>query len=568
MRTYISLFILLTFSLVWGQEHPLSKSDSGIINNSLKKYEFLIGEKDVRAASAALNDVAFVYWNNNHYASAAGMYEKSLALNEQVANENGIAMINNNLGMLYSDLGLYEKSLESFNKTLAARRSGKSSEGIIAAEFNMAVVLNNLKRYPESIVLLLEALDIARESYDKVQMRGAYGMLSETYEKMGEIDKSIQYFSLYKSFHEDIQKDEVKNINKVLEQEKLQKQAVEAVVVKKENELLRKEVENYQKDQEIQLKDSINQDLYENLSKNEIVIQLLENETKLNELEAASQMQLNEQLTRERNGVFIIFGIIIISLIIIVGLIFINARKTKIWASDLNDKKAELQKANDVKDRMFSIIAHDMRSPINSLQGFFSLIDAFELDEDVKGALNSVESQLTNSATLLENLLIWSKSQIENSEPVIGRVAVKELVDETFALLQLSAAKKKINLKSTINDSDEIDSDKAMLNIVIRNLIQNALKFTPAGGSISLSFENNGHGPLIKVQDTGIGMTEEKIKGLFDIQTNRSSVGTADEKGSGLGLILCKELIEKVDGKIEVTSEEGKGSVFQIKFNK
>lgn len=560
-------FILILFSFsIFGQQHPLSKSDSGIIHQNLEKYDFLLKKPDVRGASGALNDIAFVFWNNNHYQSAADYYEKSLVLNEQVANENGVAMINNNLGMLYADLGEYEKSLKSFTKTLAARRAVKSEVGVISALVNISVVLNNLERYEESVVNLSEALDISRELYDINQMRSVYGMLSETYEKMGQVEESLKYFELYKTFHEEIQRETVKSINKVLEQERLQKEVVEAENVQKENELLRKKLEIYEKD-------SLNQELYADLTRNEIAIQLLEKEKESSELEAATQELKNQQLTNEKKNFMILAIIIISSILIISALVLYNLRRTKRYAAKLREKniaielqRVELEKTNNLKDRMFSIIAHDLRSPIGSLQGFFLAIDHFNVGDELRKALGSVESQLTSSATLLDNLLSWSRSQIQNSEPKIESVEVRDLVDESIKLLQFQASKKEVELVNNVDNKAVLESDRDMINIVIRNLIQNAVKFTPKGGNVTIAFEvDHGH-KFINVSDTGVGMDQQKIEKLFDIRTNRSSDGTEQEKGSGLGLILCKELIEKIDGLIEVSSKPGIGSTFKLKF--
>ncbi len=574
MRKILILLALFTFqSVLVAQKHPLSKSDSGIVFKNLEKYDYLMKQKDLRGASGALNDVAFVFWNNNHYQEAAHYYEKSLKLNEQVANENGIAMINNNLGMLYSDLGQYDKSLTCFSKTLSARRSHDEPAGITSALINISVVLNNLERYDESIELLSEALDISRAVYDKYQMRSVYGMLSETYEKQGNVEKSLKYFDLYKTFHEELQRQEVSGLKVQIEKEKVQTNLAEADRALKEIELLKKELEVLRQQQEIQMKDSINQQLYSSLSKNQIALQLLEKEKQLGELEALAVEQQNAQLVKERSSLRIIFGIVLFAVLVIGSLIYLNFRKTKGFAIHMREKnlsierqKVELEKANDLKNRIFSIISHDLRSPISSLQGFFSVIDGFEMEDELKQALGSVESQLTNSATLLENLLTWSKSQIQNADPVIEKVQIDDLVNETFMLLQFQAAKKGITLESSVSKGDILETDRAMVNIVIRNLVQNAIKFTPEGGKVKVNFENSEGHKCIMVHDTGVGMTEKKIADLFDISTNRSSVGTAKEKGSGLGLILCKELIAKVNGLIEVSSKPGMGSVFVLKF--
>lgn len=575
MSKILCLFVLLVGNLAWAQFHPLSKSDSGIILNNLEKYELLLKKEDFRGASDALNNAAYVYWNNNYYKHAADYYETSLKLNERLANENGIAMINNNLGMLYADLGEYENSLDHFTRTLAARRASQEPVGIISAEVNMAVVLNNLGRYDESIKLLLEALDIAREMYDKYQMRSVYGMLSETYEKMGDVEKSLVYFSFYKSFHEEIQREEIGGIKIQLNEERIEKQIVEAEKARQELELVKQRLELYEKDEIIESKDSLNQSLYASLTRKELEIQLLESENEIKNLQAAAAEAQSLKLARERNYLYIILGIAAISAFVIFLLVRNNTKKAKRYAESLEEKnrsielqKVELEGANHMKDRIFSIISHDLRSPIASFRSFFHIIDDVKLEPSVRAGFDSIESQLTNSAMLLENLLSWSISQIKNEEPRIEEVPLHELVEENFAFLKIHSEKKGQSLINSVEKNETLFTDRQIIMIVLRNLIQNAIKFTPRGGKIEVLYENNEWVSTIRIKDTGLGMTPEKIKTLFSISKNRSSSGTDKEKGSGLGLILCKELIEKANGMIEVESQPNKGTEFRIKFNK
>ncbi|MFY0607762.1 MAG: tetratricopeptide repeat protein [Cyclobacteriaceae bacterium] len=574
MRGYlISVFILACFWSTYGQEHPLSKSDSGIIIVNLQKYEVLKAESNYRGASEALNNAAFVFWNNNHYAKAAEYYELSHELNQKVANENGMAMINNNLGMLYSDLGEYEKSLDNFNKTLAARRAGKEPIGVISALINIGVVLNNLGRYDESIVHLLEALDISRELYDKHQMRSVYGMLSETYEKQGDIVKSLQYFELYKTFHEEIQRSEVKELNQELQQERIEKELAEAEKAKQENELLKRQLELLEQQIKLAEIDSINQTLYSSLTRKEVELELLERDKELIDLEAKSRKIENEKLQNESTYLKIGFLVFFIASAIIVLLISININKTKKHNKALAQKneaiekqRAELELANHTKDRIFSILAHDLRSPMTSLQGFLKYIDHIDVSTRLKEAFKSVQSQLTNNSSLLENLLLWSRTQLDNSPPQVKDVCVSQVIEDTFRLLGEQADKKNISLNSSISKEDSITSDADSIMIVVRNVVQNAIKFTREGGSIDIDFSSDDQWKRINIQDSGIGMDQEKINSLFDIKTNRTSKGTKDETGSGLGMILCKELMERINAVIEVTSEVGKGSLVSLKF--
>lgn len=572
-RLSVLIVCLLWVYTVNAQQHPLSRSDSGIVVKSLAKYEKLKGENDLRGASAALNEVAFTYWNNNHYSKAASYYELSLSLNKRIGNENGIAMINNNLGMLYSDLGRYNESLQKFTETLAARRSAKETEGIISALINLSVVHNNLGSYNKSVEYLTEALDLAREKYDEERMRSVYGMLSETYEKMGKMEESLYYFGLYKSFHEKISREEIQTVNKELEEERLQRQILIAEKAKKENELLRQKLELYEKEEQIQEQDSVNKSLFSSLSKAEVAKNLLESEKQLAVIKSENHELENERLQQQKAQLRNILMVTIISVVIIITLIWVGHMRTRrhneklaSFNESLERKTRELEIANHTKDRMFSVISHDLRSPITSLQGFFMAIDEFDIPEDLKAALENVEAQLSNSATLLENLLIWSRSQLEKTEPTIQEFELAALVEHNIRLLQQMAGSKGIQLSNAIKPQEKIKSDPQMVSIVVRNLMQNAIKFTPRGGKVSVDLIHNGEASYLKVMDTGVGMSSDKVKTLFDITTNKTTDGTESEKGSGLGLIICKELIEKVGGFIEVSSEVGAGTEFSLKF--
>ncbi|MFT6867595.1 MAG: two-component system sensor histidine kinase/response regulator [Cyclobacteriaceae bacterium] len=236
--------------------------------------------------------------------------------------------------------------------------------------------------------------------------------------------------------------------------------------------------------------------------------------------------------------------------------------------SSVDILKEDLHKANETKDVIFQIISHDLRSPIYSLLGFLNSLDDFDIDQDLKLALGTIEPYLSSNARLVENQLEWSKSHIENAAPLVESIDGKDLVDQNFALLSLTASKKEITLINSLSEMDILHTDKGILDTALRNILQNAIKFTEAGGTVEVSFESNDNHTFIKVKDTGIGMTKEKLNDIFDIRANRSAMGTAGEKRSGLGLILCNELLTKINGIIKVSSDPGEGSTFQIIIKK
>jgi signal transduction histidine kinase/ligand-binding sensor domain-containing protein len=230
-------------------------------------------------------------------------------------------------------------------------------------------------------------------------------------------------------------------------------------------------------------------------------------------------------------------------------------------------KTAELLELNASKDKFFSIIAHDLKNPFNSIIGFSGI-----LKEEIKsGNLASMEeyaglinTSASQTLRLLENLLEWANSQ--RGKLLFKPVPIKlnELLVEEFSVLIEMAIGKNIELKSFLTDDLTIIADRNMLKTVMRNLISNAIKFTYKNGKVEVKAMIENKHVEISVSDSGIGMTKETKAKLFRIDANLSTRGTEDEKGTGLGLFLCKEFVEKHGGKIWVESEPGKGSIFRF----
>lgn len=561
-RYIICFLILITISQGFSQVQPLSRKDSGLVLTYQQKYEEFATIND-KEASRFLNEIAFIYWNHNQYQTAIDYYERSLSLNNNVSNENGIAMLNGNLGLLYSDIGKYPISLKYFEKTLAARRSMGEPVSLISALINTSVVLNNLGRYEESVKNVEEALSFAREMNDPKQMMSCYAMISETYEKAGNPDKSIQYFNLYKSFYNKVHNDEISGYESKLEAETLQKKLIEAQKTKKENELLKKQLEIKSKDEKLTQSDSINKNLNKDLSltTEELEIQRIKAELIEGQKQAALMELENQKKTR--NSLLVAF----LLLTVIAGLILFIYRRARKLNALLQDKnksiesqRKQLEEANAIKDKLFSIVAHDLRSPFASLISFFYILDDSKLPEDVRSIFDELKQQVALTSDLLDNLLYWAKSQIEGFKPQIDTISLSELVNENIELLNPLAAEKKIKLFSSIPDELCGKGDNEMIKLVIRNLIQNAIKFTPEQGRIEVHGGKDFGNAYVRVKDSGLGMTEEKINSLFELNTNKSTSGTNNEQGTGLGLVLCNEFIQKNNGEFVIESEIEKGT--------
>ncbi|MCZ4694620.1 PAS domain-containing sensor histidine kinase [Ancylomarina euxinus] len=231
----------------------------------------------------------------------------------------------------------------------------------------------------------------------------------------------------------------------------------------------------------------------------------------------------------------------------------------------IKENEIKLRELNATKDKLFSIIAHDLRSPFNGILGFSRLLidnlKDFELAE-CEEYLGIINSSAKSTLILLDNLLNWAKSQTGRITFKPQEIILASIINETIELSKTVAIGKNILLAHNQSGDIEVCADRDMLKIILRNLISNAIKFTKPGGNISVLSKKKQSRVEIAISDNGIGMSEETINKLFKVETNRTTMGTENEIGSGLGLILCKELVEIQGGKIWVESELGKGSNF------
>jgi serine phosphatase RsbU (regulator of sigma subunit) len=298
-------------------------------NTSISEYLRLANQHeqqgDKRQASHYLNEAATLEWEQKQYAKAIEYFEKSLTLNVAVGNQNGINGIYNNLGMLHNDMHQYEKALEYFQKNLVGRRAGGDKVSLIASLVNISVILNNLQRYQDAVGYLEESLAIARETSDAKQMRSCYGMLAETYEKMGNNERMMHYFDLYRTFHEKVQGEREKVAFGIAEKAQLETKnmALNLKLAEKENEisLLAKERVIQSKEQQINVSNTKQEALLFRLSKTDLVIRSLkqdsiakENEAKIKSLQLKENQDSLARTRLTRNfliaGAFLLAGLI------------------------------------------------------------------------------------------------------------------------------------------------------------------------------------------------------------------------------------------------------------------
>lgn len=233
----------------------------------------------------------------------------------------------------------------------------------------------------------------------------------------------------------------------------------------------------------------------------------------------------------------------------------------------LHEQNKKLNKLNKTKDKLFSIITHDLETPFNQLIEIseLTITDINNLDLfDFKENLKLIHLTSLNGAKLLQNLLDWSKYKLGSITFVPQKIILSQIINNIINSYNDLAKEKNITIISNIQNDITVTAEEKMLNIIIRNLISNAIKFTNINGQVDISSKLNDNFRIISIKDNGIGIKAENLSRLFSVDKNYTTQGTNQEKGAGIGLIICKEFIEKHGGKIWAESISGKGSKFKF----
>jgi class 3 adenylate cyclase len=335
------------------------------------------GQGDKRQASHYFNEAASLEWERKNYNASIELYENSLRLNQQVGNVSGMNGIYNNLGMIYHDKGEYKTALDYFQKNLTGRRAGGDKVSIISSLINISVVQNNLQQHQNAIKSIEEALNIAREMGDSQQMRSCYGMLAETYEKIGDSKNMLRYFDLYRSFHEKVQGDRDKAHKTEMETARLQANNLELEKRNKELELEKKEFELKKKEQTIENQSQKQLKLLSSLDKNQLIIRYLQqdsinkaNVVKFHELQAKEAKERHEA-QRQRSRLIqtsLIIGLSLLALLM--GILLLRYREKRKTNKQLAEQKEAIDQERQKADTLlFSILPKETANELKETGG-------------------------------------------------------------------------------------------------------------------------------------------------------------------------------------------------------
>lgn len=566
------------YLMLIGEEYFISENYSKALDYFFPSLKLSEAKYELKGVAAASNSIGRVYYNMENYEEGLIYFNEALNNYQEIDDEEGIGGVLNNLALIYYELDSINLAVENYQKALEIKKKYDDKLDLATIYHNLGLVyinqknfskgINNLvssrkiflelgydkhatnttnnigrayyrnAQYSEALEYFIIALDEAIKLNSSFLIMDNYKYQADCYAKMGSYWKAYSFSKEYYSL-----KDSLLNLDKKKEIAEIQAK-YENEIEEQENKILKKENEANATTIKIQYIVGVGIFIITILAGVLAVIYYRSNliKMKANELlktQKAEILQKNDVLSR------------------------LNKEIIK-QHDEIKEQKKELEELNGIKDKLFSIISHEFRSPLNSLKGTLTLMKIGVLSDD---ELNMISKELmdkiNNTSIFLDNLLHWAKSQMKGIHAKSEDVELKDLAEENIQLLKSIADRKKVKLINNIPDKFNVFVDSIMMNIIFKNLISNAIKFSLNGGVIEINSEKSGKLNTISVKDNGIGMSKENIDMLFRVQTFTTR-GTANERGAGLGLYITKYFVESNGGEIWVESEEGLGSTFKF----
>lgn len=491
----------------------------------MKAHNIWLKENDESGLSSAYNNLGIVYDEKGDDQKALEYYSKSLELSKSLEDSKGISIAFNNLGYIYIKINQLDNGIASYLKSLEISKTNNDKESYLNTCNNIAIAYlkkNDLEKSEKYVDIVLKGI---KDISDITIIQETYKILSDINNKKGDYKKAFNYKTLELAYNDTLYNQQ-------------QSRNIIEMQTRFETEAKEKEIQILKKDNDIK------------------------------------QLEFSRQHFFQR--ILIIISILFLIIIIGAALSFrIIRNSNKLLAqkneelefanTKLKDSELNLRELNATKDKLFSIIAHDLKNPFNALMGFSDLLDRnynFLTEEERKEYIGVISDSTQNLYKLLDNLLQWTRTQTGAITYVPESFKLFPLIKQEVDILTPNSDKKKIGIKLKISEEQFAFADKNSISTVIRNLVSNAIKFTSNGGSIEIAAKNIDNSVEISVSDSGIGIKGDDIDKIFMLDGSFTTKGTANESGTGLGLLLCKEFVEKNNGKIWVDSKKGKGSTF------
>lgn len=479
-----------------------------------KSLDIAQGLNNLDQVAVRMGSIASVYKSQQKFELALDWLQKSLAIEVELGNTVRRGYRLDQIGEIYTMIGKYAQAEDYLHQALSIFKENRVlvSESIVLNH----LALNYFKKgdVKSAAIYYTQSLEIAKRVGFSNMILKNYQELSQLYEQSGDLAKALEH---YKRFF--VLKDSVYN-------ERAQRQLMDFQV----------KYETEQKEKELAL---------------------------LNQEKLVQELKLNQ--ANQQRLVMIGFSLV---LLILLGSLFSRYNIKKKTQKQLTEINARLNDLNNTKDKLFSVVAHDLK---NSIAGFSSIVETLNKKYDnistdnIKHYLGELALSANSLKGMLKNLLEWARSQQNNVVVKFETLAITQVVEEAVSQTMPVANQKDITINKQFSCSPAIESDQNILATVLRNLLSNAVKYSNNGESIDISVKQNNNHIEIMVSDKGIGMSEEEVKTILNTKCHtESKPGVDGEKGSGLGLMLCKDLLQRISGNLIVQSEPGKGSQFTM----
>jgi signal transduction histidine kinase len=508
-----------------GYVHMILKNNDLAEEYYEKAYSLYLKENDLVGLSMALNNLGVMYNTNKNNQKAIEFYSKSLVYAKQQNDDDAISTAMNNIGMIYVEMGQIDKGLKYYFESQEYSIKLFDKSGYINTFNNIAAAYLQIGNLQKADEYVNKALPFARKLTDLTYIQECYQILSMIYSMKGMYNKAFEYKSLQLAYNDSLYTRQ--QTSSILEMQT----RFETVAKEKEIQLLKK-------DKEIGV---LEVERHKSFQKYIIISSIL--------LLLLATVIIFSQRVKRKNNL----------------LLSLKNRELEQINKKLLDSEQNLIELNATKDKFFSIIAHDLKNPFNALLGFSQLLernyDTYTKTE-IKEYINVIYESSQSLFKLLDNLLQWSRTQtgsITYNPEIFNLLPV---IKQEITYLQFYADKKKIAIKVTVDSTISAFADKNIISTVIRNLINNAIKFTNSNGKIEIRAVETINEIEVSIADTGVGIDVDDLDKLFQLNSTISNKGTANEEGTGLGLLLCKEFIERNCGRIWAKSNKGKGSTF------
>jgi signal transduction histidine kinase len=506
------------------------------------------------------NILGIIYAEYKNYKLALTCYNKALKTSREINDQKSITTYLNNIGDVYLRMKQYQKALLYFNKAIHLNpyKNRTIEHGINYT--NIAITSNFLKQYQKSIEASNKSISIYNNDTS----------LFNSYNKL-ELGKSYYYLALEeknkRSSHQLLQKalDYINESLKIFIRE-------ESLIDIRDSYSYLSKIHKTLDNPEIALmyfekSSSLNDSIFS--SENKIQIEFLKSQREIELRDKKIEIQ-NLKIKNEARKVYLLYTITIAVAFLLVLFLWLYLSKIN-TNKQLEEKNKIISNINKQKDKFFSIIAHDLRGPFNGFLGLTELLvedfDNMNKDE-IQFAATTMRSSAINLNGLLENLLEWSRIEQDLIPFSPQKNNLLHLANESIFTMQDQANQKRIEIQTTIPENLCIYADHNILQSVIRNFLSNAVKFTPRGGTIKIEAREDAKNAIVSITDTGIGMDTKTLNNLFQLNVKTNRNGTENEPSTGLGLILCKEFIEKHNGKIWIESVVNMGTTFYFSIPK